>query len=101
MQAQLAAVADLVDLDLDLLADLQDVVHGVDALAAHEAEPEEAYSIIREKRFSCKPSTVDEAILEMNMLGHTFFLFRDADTDEIHAVYRRKDGSYGVLIPER
>ena len=71
------------------------------ALAAHEAEPEEAYSIIREKRFSCKPSTVDEAILEMNMLGHTFFLFRDADTDEIHAVYRRKDGSYGVLIPER
>lgn len=51
--------------------------------------------------FSCKPSTVDEAILEMNMLGHTFFLFRDADTDEIHAVYRRKDGSYGVLIPER
>lgn len=67
----------------------------------HEAEPEEAYSIIREKRFSCKPSTVDEAILEMNMLGHTFFLFRDADTDEIHAVYRRKDGSYGVLIPER
>ena len=64
-------------------------------------EPEEAYSIIREKRFSCKPSTVDEAILEMNMLGHTFFLFRDADTDEIHAVYRRKDGSYGVLIPER
>ena len=71
------------------------------ALAAHEAEPEEAYSIIREKRFSCKPSTVDEAILEMYMLGHTFFLFRDADTDEIHAVYRRKDGSYGVLIPER
>lgn len=71
------------------------------ALAAHEAEPEEAYSIIGEKRFSCKPSTVDEAILEMNMLGHTFFLFRDADTDEIHAVYRRKDGSYGVLIPER
>ena len=71
------------------------------ALAAHEAEPEEAYSIIREKRFSCKPSTVDEAILEMNMLGHTFFLFRDADTDEIHAVYRRTDGSYGVLIPER
>ena len=71
------------------------------ALAAHEAEPEEVYSIIREKRFSCKPSTVDEAILEMNMLGHTFFLFRDADTDEIHAVYRRKDGSYGVLIPER
>ena len=68
--------------------------------AAAQPEPEE-YSVIREKRFSCKPSTVEEAILEMNMLGHEFYLFRDADTDEIHAVYRRKNGSYGVLIPER
>lgn len=69
------------------------------------AQPEEAaeddeYSVIREKHFSCKPSTVEEAILEMNMLGHTFFLFRDADTDEVHAVYRRHNGSYGLLIPE-
>ena len=71
------------------------------ALAAHEAEPEEAYSIIREKRFSCKPSTVDEAILEMNMLGHTFFFIPRRGHRWIHAVYRRKDGSYGVLIPER
>ena len=71
------------------------------ALAAHEAEPEEAYSIIREHRLSCKPSTVDEAILEMNMLGHSFYLFRDADSDEINAVYARRDGSYGLLIPER
>ena len=70
------------------------------AVEVHEEEPEEEYSIIREKHFSCKPSTVEEAILEMNMLGHTFFLFRDADTDEVHAVYRRKDGCYGVLIPE-
>ena len=70
------------------------------AVEAHEEEAEEEYNIIREKHFSCKPSTVEEAILEMNMLGHTFFLFRDADTDEVHAVYRRKDGCYGVLIPE-
>lgn len=71
------------------------------AAAAHEEEPDEDYDVIREKHFSCKPSTVEEAILEMNMLGHTFFLFRDADTDEVHAVYRRNDGRYGVLIPER
>ena len=70
------------------------------AVAAHEEETEEEYSVIREKHFSCKPSTVEEAILEMNMLGHAFFLFRDADTDEVHAVYRRRDGGYGVLIPE-
>ena len=69
------------------------------AVEVHE-EPEEEYHVIREKHFFCKPSTVEDAILEMNMLGHTFFLFRDADTDEVHAVYRRKDGCYGVLIPE-
>jgi putative sigma-54 modulation protein len=65
-----------------------------------EAE-EERYHLIREKRFVVKPSTADEAILQMNMLGHSFYLFRDADTDEINAVYARKDGSYGVLIPQR
>lgn len=70
------------------------------AVEAHEEDAEEEYHVIREKHFSCKPSTVEEAILEMNMLGHTFFLFRDADADEVHAVYRRRDGSYGVLIPE-
>ena len=70
------------------------------AVEVHEEDAEEEYNIIREKHFSCKPSTVEEAILEMNMLGHTFFLFRDADTDEVHAVYRRKYGCYGVLIPE-
>lgn len=64
-------------------------------------EPEDEYNIIREKRFFVKPSTAEEAILEMNMLGHDFYLYRDADSFEIHCVYRRKDGSYGVLIPEK
>lgn len=65
--------------------------------------PEEvdAYDLIREKRFVVKPASVEEAILQMNLLGHSFYLFRDADTDEINAVYSRKDGSYGVLIPEK
>ena len=67
------------------------------------AEPpeEEKYDVIREKRFHVKPSTVEEAILEMNLLGHSFFLFRDAETDEVNVVYRRADGTYGLLIPER
>lgn len=64
-------------------------------------EPEEDYTIIREKRFFVKPSTAEEAILEMNMLGHEFYLYRDADSFEVHCVYRRKDGTYGVLIPEK
>lgn len=67
----------------------------------HEVEEEESYHLIREKHFVVKPATVDEAILQMNMLGHSFYLFRDAATDEINAVYTRRDGSYGLLIPEK
>ncbi len=67
----------------------------------YPAEEEDSFHLIREKRFVVKPATVDEAILQMNMLGHSFYLFRDADSDEINAIYARKDGSYGLLIPER
>lgn len=66
-----------------------------------EPAEDDTYHLIREKHFVVKPSTVDEAILQMNMLGHNFYLFRDADSDEINAVYARKDGSYGVLVPEK
>ncbi len=59
------------------------------------------FTVIREKTFTCKPSNVEEAILNMEMLGHSFYLFREADTDEIQLVYTRKDGTYGLLIPER
>ena len=65
------------------------------------AEEEEAYVPVREKHFSVNPATVEEAILEMNLLGHEFFLFRSADTDEVQAVYRRHNGTYGLLVPER
>ena len=68
---------------------------------ADEPEAESTFHAIREKRFVVKPATVDEAILQMNMLGHSFFLYRDADSGEVNVVYARKDGSYGVLIPEK
>lgn len=66
-----------------------------------DIQQEDDFHLIREKRFVVKPATADEAILQMNMLGHNFYLFRDADSDEINAVYARKDGSYGLLVPER
>ncbi len=62
---------------------------------ASEAE----YRIVRNKRFVVNPMSVDEAILQMNMLGHEFFMFRNESTDEIGVVYRRKDGNYGLLEP--
>ena len=64
-------------------------------------EPEtEEDKVVRTKRFSVKPLSVEEAILQMNMLGHQFFMFRDADSNEINVVYKRKDGNYGLLEPD-
>ena len=63
-------------------------------------EPEEDYEIIREKHFAVKPCSTDEAILQMNLLGHSFYFYRSADTGGIQVVYRRTDGGYGVLVPE-
>lgn len=62
---------------------------------------EDAYDIIRTKRFAVKPITPEEAILQMNMLGHEFFVFKDLTNDEAFAVvYRRNDGGYGVIETE-
>lgn len=63
-------------------------------------QPEEdAYNVVRNKQVIVKPLTVEEAILEMNMVSHDFFMFRNAETNEINVVYKRKDGNYGVLEP--
>lgn len=64
------------------------------------AEPEEEFVVTRSKRFPIKPITIDEAILEMNMLGHEFYMFRNAESGEINVVYRRKGGNYGLIEPE-
>lgn len=66
----------------------------------YEAMADEEYVIAREKRFVVEPMTTDDAILQMNMLGHSFFLFRDVDSGELNVVYRRHDDAYGLLIPE-
>ncbi len=58
------------------------------------------YEVVRKKTFSVKPLSTEEAILQMNMIGHEFFMFRNANTNEINVVYRRKDGKYGLLEPE-
>ena len=63
--------------------------------------PEETeFTVARSKVISLKPMFVDEAILQMNLLGHTFFAFRNAETDQINIVYKRKDDKYGILETE-
>lgn len=63
-------------------------------------EPDEEIEIVKRKSFFVKTMTVEEAVLQMNMLGHTFFMFRDDTSGEINVVYKRNDGKYGVLEPE-
>ena len=77
---------------------------GIDALTADmpaQEEPEEEYQVVRKKQVMLKPINVEEAILEMNMINHDFFMFINAETDEMNVVYRRANGNYGVLEPTK
>lgn len=66
------------------------------------AEDEESNNgVVRTKRFSIKPMPVDEAIEQLELLGHDFYLFHNADEDQINLLYRRRDGSFGLLAPSR
>ncbi|SMB91447.1 SSU ribosomal protein S30P [Thermanaeromonas toyohensis ToBE] len=64
-----------------------------------EEETEEP-KVVRTKRFPIKPMSVEEAILQMNLLGHNFFVFANAETEQVNVLYRRKDGNYGLIEPE-
>jgi len=66
-----------------------------------EAEESEALKkVVRVKHFSVKPMSVDEAINQMELIGHDFFLFTDAETGRSNLLYLRKDGNYGLIEPE-
>lgn len=62
---------------------------------------EEGEFEIRVKTFPMKPMTPEEAILQMNLLGHEFFVFENEDTGSTCVVYKRKEGSYGMIVPEK
>jgi putative sigma-54 modulation protein len=56
--------------------------------------------VVRTKRFAMKPMTTSEAVLQMELLGHAFFVFRDAATQHVNVLYKRLDGDYGLIEPE-
>ena len=64
-----------------------------------ELEQEGPDTLVKTKKFPVAVMDVEEAILQMNLLGHEFFMFRSGETGEINVVYRRKDGNYGLLEP--
>ena len=65
-----------------------------------EPERQEETRSFKIKRFGLKPMSPEEASLQMELLGHNFFVYRDAETDGIHVIYKRKDGDYGVIEAE-
>ena len=62
--------------------------------------PEETINIIRSKRFAMKPMDAEEACIQMELLGHNFYVFRNAETNEVNVVYKRKGNTYGLIEPE-
>lgn len=61
--------------------------------------PEEP-QIVRTKQFAVKPMNAEEAVLQLELVGHDFFVFRDADSNEVNIVYRRRQGGYGLIEPQ-
>lgn len=73
----------------------------VPAYAPVEDEGDEEFKIVRNKRFSIKPMSAEEAILQMNLLGHEFFVFRNMDAeDAVSVVYKRRQGGYGLICDD-
>ena len=63
-------------------------------------EPEEEIRIVKSKKFAIKPMTPEDACLEMELLGHDFYVFTNAETGAVNVVYKRKEHSYGLIEPE-
>ena len=73
------------------------VIQPVDDFAIKE---ETEFDIVRTKHFSVKPMSPEEAILQMNLLGHDFYVFRNSDDENVSVVYRRKAGGYGLIVTD-
>ena len=63
-------------------------------------EEEVSYKIVKNKHFELRPMDAEEAVMQMELLGHSFYVFINGETDEVNVVYRRKDGTFGLIEPE-
>ncbi|GED67601.1 ribosomal subunit interface protein [Brevibacillus reuszeri] len=72
----------------------------VAVMMADTDEEDVDINIVRTKRFDLKPMDAQEAVMQMDMLGHSFFVFQNSDTNDVSVVYRRNDGRYGLIEPK-
>ena len=72
---------------------------GIDKYEPTEPQEDEPIRIVRTKRFAVKPMDAEEACLQMELLGHAFYMFLNAESGEVNVVYRRNDGTYGLIEP--
>lgn len=84
---------------------LQDKRHASESVKFENVEPLEDedisdFKVVKTKKFAIKPMNIEEAILQMDLLKHNFFVFLNSDTEEANVVYKRKDGNYGLIEPE-
>ena len=71
-----------------------------EAFLQEDASAEEEIQIVKSKKFAVKPMDTEEACVQMELLGHNFYVFLNADTEEVNVVYKRKGGTYGLIEPE-
>jgi len=83
---------------------------GAQHIASHVAPPpaeavalpdEEDLVIVKSKQFNMKPMPPEEAMLQLELIGHDFFVFVNADSDDVNVIYKRRDGNYGLIEPSR
>ena len=93
----------------DMYASIDNVIAKLEKTLRYEGEPsdydydedeDDSPRIVRVKRFSMKPMSVEEAALQMELLGHSFFVFTNDETEEMNVIYKRKDGNYGLIEAE-
>ena len=78
----------------------QDAVAFSRAFVEKEVEEDDEIKIIRSKKFEIKPMYPEDACVQMELLGHNFFVFINAETDQVNVVYKRKGETYGLIEPE-
>ena len=78
----------------------QNVVSFTSEFMQEDDYEDEDVKVIRTKRFAVKPMDPEEACVQMELLNHSFYVFRNAETDEVNVVYKRKGGDYGLIEPE-